>query len=325
MTQAVVLGGTGHIGAAIARALDQQGLSVTATGRRSVAPPNLMGTDVAYAAGDDRTPGQLAAWVRDADIIVDAATPYPVWRYGADPKTVVAAARRRSRDVVELTSKQGARLVHVSSFTTLPAQGGLKESLRLAWVRGVHPYFEVKEKVEADVLAALSDGLKGTVINPTACFGPYDMKPAKQAFIPMLMQGEVMGSVRHPLNVVDVRDVAACVCALLQAVDGPARLPVSGHNIHVDALMAQVCAIADLTAPTLRAPLLPTATASYLAETAAALRGRKPTWPSLPMLLTLAGGSRKMSAQQRALGVTLTPLDQTLEDAVAWYRQIAQD
>ena len=53
MTRAVILGGTGHIGAAIARHFDDQGLDVIATGRRAGPVPSLAGTEVSYQPGDD--------------------------------------------------------------------------------------------------------------------------------------------------------------------------------------------------------------------------------------------------------------------------------
>lgn len=321
MGAAVVLGGTGHIGAAIARALEVAGHEVVATGRRAGPVPNLAGTTLRYRMGDDRASGQLGNWLAQADIIVDAATPYPVWRHGTPPKAVVATARERSRRVLELAAAQGAALIHISSFTTLPAQGGLKDRLRLAYIRGLHPYFEVKEKVEQDVLAALGKGLRGCVINPTACFGPYDLKPAEQAFVPMLLQGKIKGTLAHPINVVDVRDVAACVCAAV-AQEYPARLvPISGHDTTVEDLITLTCALADLEAPRLRAPMAPTVAGAYLAETAAALIGRKSTWASLPMLLTAAGTARTQDPAQVALGQPLRPLVDTLNDAIAWYRE----
>lgn len=322
MTAVVVLGGTGHIGAAIARQFDAQGFDVVATGRREGPVANLNGTGVHYRNGDDRTPGNLAHWVADCDVIVDAATPYPIWRHGAHPKSVVAAARARSHQIIALARQHNAALVHVSSFTTLPAQGGLTDRLRLAYIRGLHPYFEVKEVVERDVLSALAQGLAGCVANPTACFGPYDLKPAEQAFIPMLMQGKVKGSLRHPVNVVDVRDVAGIVAQTV-AQKFPARqVPISGHNTSVEDLIAQICAIADVDAPRLRAPMAPTVAGAYLTETAAALAGRKPTWPSLPMLLTAAGTAMDQSPAQAALDHRLRPLPETLADAIAWYRTL---
>ena len=323
-TAVLVLGGTGHIGAAIARAFADTGREVRASGRSVQPRPNLHGTDINQLAGDDTNTANLQAWSDNIGLIIDAATPYPVLRYGVRPRAVVEAARTRMRAVLDLATRRNAALIHISSFTTLPASGSLQDRLRLATVRGMHPYFEVKEVVEREVLGTLNAGLKGCVINPSACFGPYDMKPAEQAFVPMLMQGKVAGTVGHPINVVDVRDVAASVVACADQGFVHRRVPVFGHNIRIDALTRQVCALGGVAAPALRAPLLMALAGTYWAETAAAAMGRDTPWPSLPVLLTAAGRNMERSVAQTALGVPIRPLSETLTDAITWYRQIGR-
>ena len=78
-SRVLVLGGTGHIGAAIARAFDQAGYAVTATGRSTRPRPSLDGTSIAVVSGDDTHRDRVAAWTQDKDIVLDAATPYPLW------------------------------------------------------------------------------------------------------------------------------------------------------------------------------------------------------------------------------------------------------
>ena len=318
----LVLGGTGHIGAAIARHFATEGYVVKASGRCTRPRANLDGTDIAQLGGDDTAPANLNAWSKDVDIIIDAATPYPLWRHGSNARTVVRAARDRISRIIALAQHRDAALVHISSFTTLPATGSIAERLRISAIRGMHPYFEVKEVVEAEVLGALDGGLRGCVVNPSACFGPYDLKSPEQAFIPMLVNGKVSGTVKHPMNVVDIRDVAACIAAAVRAGYLARRMPVFGHNIKVDDLTRYVCTIAGVTPPKMQAPMLLGLAGAYWAETAAAVAGRKSPWPSLPVLLTAAGRNMAPSAAQTALGLHVRPLGDTLNDAVAWYRQI---
>ncbi|MEW9919402.1 NAD-dependent epimerase/dehydratase family protein [Marimonas sp. MJW-29] len=320
----LVLGGTGHIGAAMARHFDASGHAVRATGRQPQPRPNLADTAITQLAGDDTEKGVLEVWLRDTDLVVDAATPYPLWRQGNNPRALVRAARARMLRLLDLAAAEGAALIHVSSFTTLPAGGSLQDRLRLATVRGLHPYFEVKETVEREALRAIASGLRGAVLNPAACLGPYDLKPVEQAFIPALLKGQVKGTVRHPINVVDVRDVAASAGALFEKGFPTPRVPIFGHNITVEALSEAICAMAQVPAPRLRAPISLGVAGAYWAETAAALAGRKSPWPSLPILLTAAGRAFAGGAEQAALGVPIRPLEETLRDALAWYRAIGR-
>ena len=316
----LVLGGTGHIGAAVARCFAGAGFAVAAAGRRAGVPLNLQGTAVTRLIGDDTDPAHIDAWVRNTDIVVDAATPYPLWRHEGGARAVVHGARRRMAQILAACARERCALVHVSSFTTLPVAGTVQERMRIATLRGMHPYFEVKEAVERDVLNALRGGLKGCVVNPSACFGPYDMKPAELAFIPMLMQGRVAGVLRHPVNVIDVRDVAAAILACVRAGFAAPQVPLAGHDVRIDLLTRRICALAGVAPPALAAPLMPTVLASWWAESAAAIVGRRSPWPSLPMLLTAAGRAMAPSAEQLALNVAIRPLEDTLRDAVAWYR-----
>ena len=320
----LVLGGTGHIGAAIARQLASDGFEVRASGRSPEPRANLAGVDVQQLAGDDSHTTNLEAWMQDCSLVVDAATPYPVWRHGARGSHVVAAARQRARTLIALAKERRAALIHISSFTTLPATGSIQDKLRLATVRGMHPYFEVKETVEREMLNALRTGMKGCVINPAACFGPYDLKPADQGFVPMLLRGKVAGTLNHPVNVIDVRDVASYLSAIVQQDLPFPQVAVLGHNLSIDALTRQICALAGVPAPTFRAPLLLSLAGAYWAESAAALAGRRTPWPSLPILLTAAGRNMALSKEQIALGIRPRPLEQTLIDAIDWYRQIGR-
>ena len=318
----LVLGGTGHIGSAISRQLAADGFVVRASGRSPTPRANLAGVDVQQLAGDDSQAENLRAWMNGCSLVVDAATPYPVWRHGIRSAHVVAAARQRVRTLISLAEETGAAIVHISSFTTLPATGSIQDKMRLATVRGMHPYFEVKETVEREVLAALRTGMEGCVINPSACFGPFDQKPVDQAFIPMLLRGKVAGTLSHPVNIVDVRDVASSLSALVHQKFPFPQVPVFGHNVRADVLTRQICTLAHVAPPTLRAPLMFSLAGAYWSESAAALAGRKSPWPSLPILLTAAGRTMPPSPQQISLGVTPRPLEQTLRDAIQWYRQI---
>jgi dihydroflavonol-4-reductase len=322
LPRVLVLGGTGHIGAAIAHGFADIGHVVSAAGRSTAARANLAGSQITQLSGDDSDPQTLSHWCKGAEIIVDAATSYPLWRHGQTARGVVGAARKRNMHLLGLVQRQEAALIHISSFTTLPAEGGVKNGLQLAALRGMHPYFELKEAVERDVLRALAQGMQGSVINPAACFGPYDLKPAEQAYIPMLMQGKVAGTVGQMINVIDVRDLAHYVVASVQTGFRARQVPVFGHNIAMDTLTRGICGMGGVTPPRIKAPMMMGVAGAYLTESIVALSGRKAPWPSLPMLLAAAGQSRRQSAEQSALGVSLRPLSETLADALAWYRHI---
>jgi hypothetical protein len=50
--------------------------------------------------------------------------------------------------------------------------------------------------------------------------------------------------------------------------------------------------------------------------------GMPAPFPSLPALLLCEARATGIAEQQRALGVLPRPLEETLRDAIAWYRQL---
>lgn len=317
----LVLGGSGHIGAAIVRALLDAGHVVTAASRDAGPRANLDGLPVRRVSGDDDRPGVLEHWIDAADVVIDAAVPYPVDLFDGR-RDVVPRAERRAARIIAATRAAGAALVHVSSFTTLPPPGGSLRQVGHGALHGLHPYFELKERTEAMVLAALASGLRGMVLNPSTCLGPYDLKPRDRAFIPLLLSGEVRGLSRGALNVIDVRDLAAVTVGLIAAGCPERQVRVFGHDTTLPALARHICALGGVSPPRMTAPTTLGVAASVWMETAFALAGRRSPWPSLPMLLVSASYHGAPSPAQLAAHPGLRAPQDTLRDALRWYRQI---
>lgn len=323
MKRVLVLGGTGHLGSAIVRRLDIEGYAVTAAGLRSGRRANLDGCGAERVHGDDRDPRHLDAWMKGAEIVVDTATPYPLTAFGgAGEGDPVRNALNRAETLIAAVRRENAHLVHISSFTTLDSAGGSAARLKDAIIHGVHPYFDVKERVERKVSGAFQDGLQGCIVNPAVCFGPWDMKPPEMCFIPLLLTGKVPALVRRTINIIDVRDVALAVAAEIRCSFPHRQIVLSGHNIQVDELAEQICALGEARLPSLRGSALIGAAGLFWTETLFAVAGKKSPWPSLPMLLTAVSRAMEQSPEQRALDISPCPVAETLRDAVNWYRSI---
>lgn len=323
MKRVLVLGGTGHLGSAITRELDAAGYIVSAAGHRPGPRANLEGCSATLIHGDDRDPQTLQSWIHGFDSVIDAATPYPLSAFGgAGGGNPVSVAIDRTQALVAAVRRENARLIHISSFTTLASAGSSTSRLKQTVVQGLHPYFEVKDRVEKQIAEALRQGVEGCIVNPTACFGPWDMKSPEMCFIPLLLTGKVPALVRRTINVIDVRDVARAVLAEIQSDCSHDQITLSGHNIAVDALAARICELGDARPPALRGSSLLGAAGLFWAESLFAIAGRESPWPSLPMLLTAVSRQMDVSPEQRALGIQPRDLEDTLRDAVSWYRSI---
>jgi dihydroflavonol-4-reductase len=319
MTTALVLGATGHAGQAIVRELIKRDFRVTAATRQRV-PAALSGLDVNVAHGDADTPGQLDAWIAGHDLVVDAAAPSPLGPYVANEGDPLAHARRRTQALLDAVARHGARLAFISSFTTLPRVGDSGE-LEAEWRRRVYPYFRVKQLMEDMVMHAARSGLRAVVVNPSAFLGPWEFGAERSSFVRMVMKRELPATMRHVINVIDVRDVAALMCEAIASGTRHTRIPLAGHNIAVDALARRIAHMAGVAGPLLATNTRATAIAAFWMETAFALTGSDTpdAWRAAPLIAD--AWPMEESTEQRALGIRIRPLEDTLRDAVQWHRE----
>ncbi|MEH6647182.1 NAD-dependent epimerase/dehydratase family protein [Sulfitobacter sp.] len=324
MARVLVLGGTGHIGSAIARQFALAGHEVLATCRHPGPRVNLEGTGIAISSGDDLIAGVIEYWMRQIapDIVVDAATPYPVWLADSKEMDPNGPAVARVRRIIAASTAMRAKFILISSFTTLPSP---RNGITNAILNRLQGYFKLKKNVEREVLLALAKGdLEGIVVNPATCLGPFDLKPQDQAFIPSLLAGKVHALTKHTINIVDVRDLAQCAFELAKSSAPLPPVPVFGHSLRVDALARRCCEMAGVKAPRFSTDALMGTAALYSLEATLAFTGRKTPWPSLPTMLVAASYAAEPSPEQLAHKGKPRPLDDTLADSIAWYQRLGR-
>jgi dihydroflavonol-4-reductase len=323
--KAVVIGGAGHIGNAIVRALLARGYEVTACGRRPALPPNLAGLPVKYSSGDAEGRGQLAEWIAGHDLVVDAAAPYPFEALSvinASRGAALARAEVRTRRLIDALRPSGATLLYVGSFVTLAAPRGLAQRAQDAVMRLIQPYFEVKELIEAMILQRVRRGLRAVIINPTYCIGPWDIRDPAISTVPLLLRGKIAGTIPQMLNLVDVRDVAAAALAAFDHEWFGRPILIRSHDVATSEFYAMVCELGGVPAPRLIVPTRSLMGFAYLGEVMYQLAGKSTLLPSGGMMLAAAFDYCPRDNCLAELGVSPTPLPETLRDAIAWYRQI---
>lgn len=322
---ALVLGASGHIGNAIARALLARGYRVTAARRRAEPAPNLRGLPVTQVCGSLEAPGLLEAWIEGHAVVVDAAAPYPLrlrrWLDGSEPDPAAQAAERTRRLLAAVRSHR-ARLLYVSSFTTMVRPQGGFAGWQAALARRLHPYFEVKQQIESEVIEAARAGLPAAIVNPTVCLGPWDLKERERCFVPRLLCGEIPLTPRHVLNVIDVRDVAAAALNALEGERYGAPVLLAGHDIAVDALFDWVCELGGSAPPRYALPLALGVLPAWLGELIFGAAGASPPMLSLVPILLAQHDWLNPRAPRSALGFRARPLSATLRDTIDWYRSL---
>jgi dihydroflavonol-4-reductase len=224
--------------------------------------------------------------------------------------------------LIDAVRRQQARLAYVSTFATLGDRSTGFERIQREWIRRLHPYFAVKERIEGEIRAAARKGLTAVIVNPTLCIGPWDIKARDLCFVPRLLGGEAPASVAHSINVIDVRDVAAGLVTALERERWGEPILLAGHNISVEALYTWICEIGGVMPPRIVAPITLGMIATYWSELALGAIGLAPPLPALAPMLTMLHDSFEPSRIQSELGIVPRSLSGTLRDAIDWYRQI---
>jgi dihydroflavonol-4-reductase len=96
----------------------------------------------------------------------------------------------------------------------------------------------------------------------------------------------------------------------------------AGHDLGAHELAARACALAGRRPPALRASARAAATAAVWTEWVLGTMGLETPSPSLPALLLCEARATGVGEAQRALGVLPRPLEETLRDAMEWYRAL---
>ena len=323
--KAVVIGASGHLGNAIVRALLARNYQVTACSRRAVPPANLIGLKVRYASGDAETPGQFDKWISGQDLVVDAAAPYPLKvlsplsGVGKDP---IAYADWRTRSLLAAVSRHKARLAYVGSFVTLVRPRTSVQRFQYQMMHLAHPYFEVKELIEAQILDASRGGLPVVLANPTYCLGPWDLHDRNLCTIPLLLRGEIPSSINQILNVIDVRDVAAALVAALEADRYGEPIQMSGHDIPTAELYSLICELGEVPPLRVSTPASLALAGAYAMELMLAAIGEKPPLPAGGMMMATLFDYMVPGRELEELGVIPRPLSETVAEAIKWYREI---
>jgi len=228
--RALVTGGTGFVGSAVARELLSEGYQVSCLVRSCSDLRNLTGLDVALVQGELGDMASLRGALRGCQELYHVAAYYSTRPEEAERMFAVNALG--SRNVLGAAAGAGlSRIVHTSTIGTIgrPAadkfqstantnQGEIETCLggRLPtegdvfddWEKA-SPYVRSKLEAERVALELARQGAPIVVVNPCAPVGPRDSKPSSTgARIIAYLEGRRPSFATGGINFVAVEDVA---------------------------------------------------------------------------------------------------------------------
>src|SRR6266850_4336545 len=211
MSDVLVTGGTGFIGANVVRELLAAGATVRVLARPGGDRRALEGVKVEIAEGDLLDAASVRRAVAGVKAVYHVAADYRLWT--PDPAALYRANVDGTRAMLEAAGQAGVgRIVYTSSVGALgiPKDGTPgDETTPVTLADMVGDYKRSKFLAEQVALDFARRGLPVVVVNPSAPLGPWDVKPTPTGqMIVDFMRGRMVATVDTGLNIVHVRDVA---------------------------------------------------------------------------------------------------------------------
>ena len=320
MKMAFLTGGTGFVGANLARALIADGWSVRALARPGSDRRNLVDLPLEIVDGDLGDAG-LARALDGADAVFHVAAHYSLYR--ADRDALLRSNVDGTRNVLAAARTAGVpRTVYTSSVAAIGVRHGAPadETHQSPPDELIGAYKRSKYLAEREAVRAAEAGQDVVIVNPTTPIGPWDRKPTPtgEIFVRFL-NGKMWAMVETGLNFVDVRDVAAGHLLAYDKGRSGERYILGGENLALKSLLQRVGAIVGRPAPSVAVPLwLPLAVA-WTEENVLARFGRQPTVPIDGVKMSGESMYYDTSKAIRELGYAPKAIDDAIHAAIHWF------
>jgi dihydroflavonol-4-reductase len=320
----LVLGAAGFLGSNLVRALLGQGHEVRALIRPGNPASTLAGLPLEHVHGDLNDAESLAHACDGIHAVYHAAAYYPSATIPVE--TAVRHGVTQTRNVLNAIRTCGVnRLVFTSTLTTIgfPQDGKslATEACPFATRFPKNPYLMSKAAMEAVALAAAKDGVPVVVVNPTACYGPYDSKPTSGAQLVMIAKRLMPAYVQAPVNAIDVRDVAdGMIRAATRGRIGERY--ILGHwNTTQKELGELMARVAGVWAPKIPVPFAVARYGSKLGDWAFRTVLRRPApVPGFFVEMLQHMQHYDCSKAIRELDYPRHPVESAIRDALLWFR-----
>jgi nucleoside-diphosphate-sugar epimerase len=318
----LVTGGTGLVGSHAAAAVARDGHELRLLVRRpdqvaaSLGPLGLEVTDI--VVGDVLDPHAVSQAVEGCEAVVHAAAIYSL-----DPRRAEELRRTNAR-ATELVLGRAVDsgldpVVHVSTTVALTRYAGSGPDLPLGDIE--LPYAQSKIASEKVARRLQDAGAPVVTIYPGAVYGPNDPYRGDQSErLRWILLGRFPLWPRGGMHIVDVRDVAAVIAAVLRAGRGPRRYVVPGHHVDGDQVFAAFADVTGRRFPHLVLPGRLIGPSTRLIDAVHRWLPERWHYPADREGVEIVRRDTRFddSAARTELGIEPTPFRETIADTVRW-------
>jgi dihydroflavonol-4-reductase len=317
--KALVTGGSGLVGGLLIRALTERGDEVLGLARSSTAAQAVTKNGARPIRGDVLDPASLPVALANCHVVFNAAGVNAMCV--RDPGALFRTNIGGAENVLRAAAAAGvARVVHTSSAATIgEATGAVGTEDSPHRGRFLSRYEESKFLGEQRVFAVGRElGVDVVCVNPSSVQGPGRTSGSARLLLDLL-RGK-LPIIDTSLSVVDVDDCTAGHLAAAERGEPGERYILNGATLTARQAVGLLRSETGLPRRIRRVPRVAATMAGGAgAVTALLVRREMPMCPELAR--TLLHGHRYDGTRAiRDLGVTYTPISETIRRTVEWYR-----
>jgi len=322
--KALVTGGSGYIGSAVVRQLAKAKQEAKVLVREGDDLRNLAGLDVEYAYGDVRNYHSLYRAMDGCDRVFHLAAVYAIWL--PNPRLMDEVNVQGSKNVFEACLNRGIeKVVYTSSVAALGAHGRERPADETATFNLAHTddrYYLSKFRAEQVALDYHRRGLPVVIVNPSNPCGPRDIAPTPNGqLIINVVKGKLLGYVDGGINISDVNDTAiGHVRAMGKGRPGE-KYVLGNANLSVKQYFELIAEIAGVRPPALRIPRSLAVLFGYLYQGVAQVTRKPPITTAAWVRIGSHYSFWDSSKAVHELGMPQTPIRQSIESAIGWFRE----
>ncbi|MEM6766776.1 MAG: NAD-dependent epimerase/dehydratase family protein [Bacteroidota bacterium] len=317
-------GGTGLLGANLARELLKRGCGVKTLVRPSSDVSTLEGLELSFHEGDLLTSDALLSGMEGCTYVIHAAANTDVWPTYSQAQW--DANVKGTQNMIQAALKTGvSRFIHVSTanvfgFGSLVKPGNEQSP----FLSGKYKlgYIDSKYAAQQRVEQAIKElGLPAIMINPTFMIGPYDSKPSSGAMVKGIMEEGLPGYPAGGKNFVAVKDVATATVNALQMGSIGESYILGNENLSFRQAFQLMANVAGVKPPSIPLPPLATKLYGRIGSILGSVSGQAPKVSYPTARIACDGHYFDPSKARKEIGLTPTPISTAIQEAVQWFRR----
>jgi dihydroflavonol-4-reductase len=322
----LVTGAGGFIGSHVVEALLKENVEVRAFIKPGEPLVNLQGMDIERMEGDVLDNGAVLKAMMDIDTVFHLAAIYSIWT--RDWGRIYEVNIQGTQNVLWAAMKSNIeRVIYTSSIAAIGIRPGKQLSDENTpfnqYTLGNH-YVLTKYLSQQIACGFAANGLDVVIVNPGFPFGTKDIVPTPTGqLIVDVLKGKNMFAFPGGINIVDVRDVArGHVLAAQKGKTGELYI-LGNRNVTMKEFMQLVYKAAGFTVKpifTLPVPVLKQAASAFKFWSDNISHKTPLTTPP-----EVSYASQHLffdnSKARNELGLTFTPIEESLRDSVQWFRK----